>query len=69
VTALVLVAAGIVIGRLWGWLRCGAEAEAHQARRETKALRRAGEAEMAAIAHNDQNRRNGVAPRHAAPRN
>lgn len=65
-TAFVLVTAGIVIGRLWQSFRCGAEADAHQARREIRALRRAGEAEMAAIARDSSNR-HGTAPRHAAP--
>lgn len=77
-TSFVLVAAGIVIGRLWGWLRCGTEAEAHRAIREVKALRRAGEAEMAAIARDSisaqhtrevkQTNHRGAGPRHAAPR-
>jgi hypothetical protein len=61
------VAAGIVIGRLWDWPCCGAEAEAHQARRKIKPLRRAGEVELSAIAH-EHAARHVTVPQHATPR-
>lgn len=75
-TLLIMLAVGVIVGRLWAYVKAGSRLtdcpkcaieEAEQlARFELNALRNEAEARMAQAAGTET--RNGSAPRHAAPK-